>query len=121
MKRPSFQFYPADWRGSRWVIYDPASPTLLPPRPACYAVYLDGALSYIGQTSDIRKRIYTHKINLARYSEGSSCVWGCFDEIIVKVRFGTRLGDWAMREHRLIHRLQPPLNCIGSTRKRSRA
>ena len=117
MKRPSFQFYPADWRGSKWVSYDIF--TGFPPRkPACYVIYLDGQLSYIGQASDVAKRLSSHGIRVG----SSNCVhtkWGAFSGVVVKVRFGDRLGDWAMREIRLIDRIQPHLNCVGSVRLRS--
>lgn len=118
MKRPAFQFYPGDWRGSRWVEFDPAFACLAPAKPACYVVYLDGVLSYVGQTTDFRKRMSQHGIDLCRYSEGYDTPWGEFDDVIVKARFSSILGDWAMREIRLITRLQPPMNCVGSTRAR---
>lgn len=119
-KRPAFQFYPSDWRGSRWVVYDigdERSP-LFPRLPACYVVYLDGRLSYVGQTADLAKRMSAHSL---RIGYGGSClsVWGGHRSIMVKVRFATSFGDWAMREARLIYRLQPPLNCAGSTRRRA--
>jgi len=62
MKRPSFQFYPSDWHGSRW---------------------------------------------------------GSFDSVVIKARFGDKLGDWAAMEIRLISRLQPPFNCVGGQKRRA--
>lgn len=121
MSRPSFQFYPGDWRGTRWVHLDPAFQAFFPRKPACYVVYLDGVLSYIGQTNNLRTRIAGHGIDLCRYSEGYQTPWGSFDSVVVKARFGTSMGDWAMREIRLIARLAPPMNCVGSTRKRGAA
>lgn len=118
MKRPAFQFYPADWRGSRWVVYDiDAGLVFFPRLPACYAIYLGGELAYIGQASDLAKRISAHGI---RTGYGSTLItkWGCFRSVVVKARFGTLMGDWAMREIRLIHRLQPRLNCVGALKKR---
>lgn len=121
MKRPSFQFYPADWKGSRWITFDGEFPTRIPNIPACYVVYLDGALSYVGQTRGLRKRIYGHKIDLCRYSNHINSVWGQFNSITIKARFATKHGDWATRELRLIDRLQPELNCVGSVKRRARA
>ena len=118
MKRPAFQFYPADWSGSRWVPVDLTFVCYTPDLPCCYAVYLDGRLRYIGQTTSLRKRLRGHKIDTARYSDGYRTAWGFFDKVAVKARFATKFGDWAMREMRLIRRLQPDLNCVGSTRKR---
>jgi len=121
-KRPSFQFYPNDWRGSRWITFDIGDPRRLsfPRLPGCYVVYLDGQLSYVGQTADMAKRMSAHGL---RIGYGSSClsVWGSHRSVIIKVRFSTAYGDWAMREARLIHRLQPRLNCVGSSRKRAAA
>lgn len=120
MTRRAFQFYPGGWQGSRWVVFD--QPEFFcadaPPKPACYVVYLNGALSYVGQTVDFKKRMACHGIDLCRYSEGYDTPWGQFDAVVVKARFATKMGDWAMRELRLIARLQPPMNCVGSTRRR---
>lgn len=116
-KRPSFQFYPGDWRGSRWVTFDPCM-SIIPTAPACYVIYLDGALSYVGQASNLRKRLSSYQI---RPSYGASTItpWGAFETVSVKARFASRFGDWAMREARLIQRLQPSLNCVGSIKKRA--
>lgn len=115
MKRPSFQFYPSDWQGSRWIKFE--TYRLFPRKPACYAIYLDGELAYIGQASDLATRMSSHGIRQG-YSELVQTKWGVFKSVIVKARFGDRIGDWAMREIRLIHRLQPRLNCVGSKRVR---
>lgn|SRR5579863_8856195 len=40
---------------------------------------------------------------------------------LIKAHFGTRFGDWAMREVRLITYLRPRLNCVGSIRPRKNA
>ena len=116
LKRPSFQFYPADWRGSRWVTFEGGA-RVFPRKPACYAIYLDGVLSYIGQASDLATRISAHGIRQS-YSNDVMTKWGSFRSVVIKARFGTKMGDWAMREIRLIHRLQPPLNCVGAAKKR---
>lgn len=120
VKRPSFQFYPADWRGSCWITIDLGT-AIAPDKPACYAIYLEGQLSYVGQTANLRKRLAGHGVEISRYSDSYKTPWGCFKLVVIKARFGTRFGDWAMRELRLIERLQPPLNCVGSIRKRALA
>ena len=117
-KSPAFQFYPKDWRGSRWVSFTPDD-TNVPPLPACYVVYLDGKLSYIGQTTDLRRMWLNHKIEICRYSRAVQTPWGRHVDVLFKVRFSTRYGDWAMREQRLIMRLQPPMNCSGSVKPRA--
>lgn len=121
VKRPAFQFYPPEWKGTRWVQLDPLT-SALPSLPACYVVYLDGRLTYVGQTTNLRARLRRgHLINYARYSALIDTPWGFCATVTVKARFADRYGDWAMRELRLIHRLQPSGNCVGSTRARRAA
>ena len=115
-KRTSPRAYPADWKGSRWVCFYPDK-DMFPRLPACYVIYLDGALSYIGQASDLAVRMSSHGIRIT-YGNNYATKWGHFKSVVVKARFSSRLGDWAMREIRLINRIQPPLNCVGSSRKR---
>ena len=117
MKHPSFQFYPAEWRGTRWVRFDLSSDAL-PRKPACYVIYLNSKLSYVGQASDLASRISAHGIRQG-YSNSIYTKWGEFKSVVVKARFGDRLGDWAMREIRLIDRLQPRMNCVGAAKRRS--
>lgn len=119
MKRPAFQFYPADWRGSKWVAFDPAGISIYGPQlPACYVVIVDGRAIYVGQAMNFRARMRDHRIDIARYSESYVTPWGQFDSVVVKARFADRFGDWAMRELRLIRRLQPCMNCVHGTRPR---
>ncbi len=101
----------------RWVSIEPAKALVIPAEPACYVVYCDGKIGYIGQAANLRTRLYSYRI---RYSYGSSTItpWGQFNEVIVKYRRSRHYGDWAMAELRLIRRLQPPFNCVGSIRKR---
>jgi hypothetical protein len=108
---------------TRWHAFDMLVDSLdLPIRPACYAIYLNGSLRYIGQTANLRKRIAGHGIELARYSDSiMTKEWGQFKACTIKANFGVRYGDWAMRELRLIRRLQPDLNCVGSIRRRAAA
>ena len=115
-KKPCFKFYPSDWAGSKWVVYD-ATTSLLPRKPACYVIYLDGVMSYVGQTRDLSSRMSNHGIR-AGYGNSVFTKWGQFKEVIIKARFGDKYGDWAMRELRLISRLQPSLNCVGSSKWR---
>jgi len=86
--------------GVRWVSFAAFGEHRLPPYPCCYVVYsADGALLYVGQTLNLRDRFSAHKTA------------GSFSpDARLKVRFGTRYGDWAMREARLIYRLRPPMN-----------
>lgn len=106
---------------SKWHTYDIATLCMsLPREPACYVIYLDGVLSYVGQSTDFAKRISMHGIRPG-YGNSIATKWGYFTSVVVKARFSSRYGDWAMRELRLIKRLQPPLNCAGSIRKRGKS
>lgn len=105
-------------KSSKWVVFEGTEPYLMPNSPGCYVIYLDGLLSYIGQSSNIRKRFQNYQIRQG-YSSLIFTPWGQFESVITKVHFGDKYGDWAMRELRLIKRLQPQLNCVGSTKKRS--
>lgn len=100
---------------SKWqeyVLFPPQGRGTLPRSPGVYAVYFDGTLVYIGQSVDIANRFSEHKF---RYAHGKYIITPWHDvhqdtRITVKVRKSTRLGDWAMHEIRLIHRLQPMFN-----------
>lgn len=114
MNSPSTQ--PRTSSGSKWVSYDP-SVAIFPRKPSCYVVYLDGALSYVGQTTDLAKRISAHKIKTG-YGGTFFTKWGEFKSVTIKARFSEVIGDWAMREIRLIDRLKPSLNIALSSKKR---
>lgn len=83
--------------GARWVRFSLNGQ--LPTLPCCYCVYSDAALIYVGQTNNLRERFAYHAYN-KKFPAG----------FYLKARFGDRYGDWAMREIRLIRRLQPPMN-----------
>ncbi|MGS0573485.1 GIY-YIG nuclease family protein [Xanthomonas oryzae pv. oryzicola] len=83
--------------GTRWVRFGAGAS--LPPLPCCYVVYQGSELLYIGQTNNLRERFGYHAGH-ARFPTGFR----------LKVRFGERYGDWAMRELRLIRRIRPPMN-----------
>lgn len=112
-------YYAPDWKGTKWIVFDAGMCSLLAPaEPGCYVVYIDGKIAYIGQSINVRKRFSMHGFNFAHYSNDYDTPWGQFDSVVIKVRFGDRYGDWAMRELRLIKRIKPHLNCVGSIRKR---
>jgi excinuclease UvrABC nuclease subunit len=82
----------------------------LPDTAGCYAIYCDGHLVYVGQSTNVRQRIAAHRIGRARYSNWFTTTWGSFRSVVVKVRRSHRLGDWLMHEYRLIRRLNPTFN-----------
>ena len=91
----------------------------MPKAPAVYAVYIDGTLVYIGQTTDLRNRFYEHRF---RYGYAKNIILPWCDvpntsEVTIKACRGRRYGDWAMRELRLMRRLKPRFNVKGMGRK----
>lgn len=96
-------------RGSKWLRFDPLKASQMPPAPACYAIYIDGRLVYVGQTVDLRNRFHLHNFRFG-YKPGVITPWGDVPHgtpLLVKARLSERIGDWAMREVRLIRRLKP--------------
>ena len=102
---------------SNWVTVDIGNPHWkFPDIEACYVVYCDGQLTYIGCAENLRKRFHC-RFEYARYSATINTPWGGFLNVKVKYRPSRRFGDWAMIELRLIRRLQPKGNRKGIRRK----
>jgi excinuclease UvrABC nuclease subunit len=102
----------ARWQTSKWAFLRDFES-----RPAVYAVYSWDfesnklALVYIGSTSSLRERIASHNFKLWRYSNHySSAYLGDLSSVEIKFSYCHKNGEWLMREHRLIERLQPRLN-----------
>jgi hypothetical protein len=91
----------------------------LPKIPACYVLYYDGKLVYVGSTSNLRHRITSYRI---RYSYGNSVFIGSdYNEVstvTLKYRLTRKYGDWAMIELRLIRKLKPQLNKLHKQERR---
>lgn len=106
---------------SRWQEheFDCFGPRATPAKGACYVIYLDGVLTYIGQTGNFKARLANYNIRPGYADCTILTPWGPCRSIKIKVNYGRRFGDWATREVRLIRRLQPPANCVGSTKRRS--
>lgn len=99
---------------TKWIAYDFDRTPLIQfeRRPGCYVVYLDGIIRYVGQSTNVQKRILSHRIRVG-YSSCYLTPWGEADTVIVKVRYSERYGDWAMRELRLIRWFNPAGNKVG--------
>lgn len=103
---------------STWVTADPTIYWDLPAVPAVYALVLDGRVMYVGQSTNLFRRFNAYRMRLA-YSDGTLTPWGQVPgELVLKYSPSRRYGDWAMRELRLIRRLRPAWNCVGSTAPR---
>lgn len=99
---------------SRWkIIPTNAIFTDVPSCPGVYAIYKGNELVYVGQTSNLRKRLTTHRCsarggNTRRLTAidclGTTALW-------FKVRpCDHRFGEWLSLEYRLLRRLRPKLN-----------
>lgn len=91
---------------------------LLPHCAGVYVIYFDAAIKYIGCSKDVAARLGQHKF---QYSYGKTLVtpWGEVPSstvVTVKVKPSTKMGQWAMQEIRLIHRLRPEFNCVHGSR-----
>ena len=100
---------------SRWQSFDLRA--VFPRSPGVYAIYLDGALAYIGQTVDLRNRLCEQRMRFGYAPGVVHTEWGDFKTLTIKVSNSRRYGDWAMRELRLIRRLKPWANRRGLGRK----
>lgn len=108
---------PDTWMPGRWRRVDAARAGLLgtpdiPVLPGVYAIYLGDELVYIGQSNNLRVRFARHNIRHG-YAKNIITPWGDVPAsvgVTVKIKPSVRLGDWAMWEIRLIHRLQPRFN-----------
>lgn len=74
---------------------------------ACYAFMVYGRVVYVGSTSDLGARLYKHKNDLIARINAD---YGPDVDVRLKVNIGSRFGDWAMREIRMIRRLEPRYN-----------
>lgn len=75
----------------------------LPEWPACYAIFIDGRLAYVGQTENVKFRFRHHSSKGILKNVD-------VDRIKVRVKLSRRFGEWAMAEIRLIKRLCPTFN-----------
>jgi predicted GIY-YIG superfamily endonuclease len=100
---------------SQWSEFDPCS-NELPDVPACYVLTVDGKYLYVGSTNHLYRRFLVHDIQLA-WGAGYLTPWGQCSSIRARYRVTNEYRDL---ESRLIRKLQPSLNCVGSVRARSR-
>lgn len=108
---------PDTWMPGAWHEIDIVRAGLLgtpdiPDQPGVYVVYFGGRPVYVGQSNNLRARIARHNIRLG-YARNIITPWGDVHEdegVTAKIKVSRRLGDWAMWEIRLIHRLQPKFN-----------
>jgi excinuclease UvrABC nuclease subunit len=113
-------FYPHHI-GDTWKSFDPLKPALIPANAGVYVLFLDGVPVYVGQSNNLRARIYFHKFRYG-YAKDIITPWGAFSDdckFVIKCKVSRRLGDWAMWEIRLIHKLKPKFNTTYAKIKRA--
>jgi len=91
----------------------------MPYIPGVYAVYFDNALVYIGSTNNLKNRFSCHYFRYV-HAKNIHTPWQDIPNstvITVKFRATKKLGEWAMREVRLIYRLRPLFNTHHKGRK----
>jgi excinuclease UvrABC nuclease subunit len=84
----------------------------LPNAPATYAIYFDGDMVYIGSSKDIRNRFSGHGFRYG-YARNIITPWHEIHDsvaITLKYKITKKIGEWSMREIRLINRLKPLFN-----------
>ena len=95
------------------------TPSSIIPIPGLYAIYVRGKLVYIGLSNrNVQRRVFKHiKIAYDRSMPTETLYetnWGVVEEseLVVKVAYSRKFGDWAAREIRLINRLRPQSNTL---------
>lgn len=82
----------------------------VPRQPGVYAFFAMGVLVYIGQSANLRRRVWEHGIVESGGQIFMVDARAVTHRIRLKFRKCTRYGEWLMVEHRLIQRLKPPWN-----------
>lgn len=105
---------------SRWLTLEDDDALHAPRGPACYVVYVDGRLVYVGSTENLYSRLRNHITDPIGFPGRFRTPWGEGLAGVVKYRPSRRFGDWLMVEARLIRRLKPFGNVRGTgTRRRA--
>ncbi len=101
---------------SRWSKVDLNS---IPSAPGCYVLLINNVYLYIGASSNLRQRLGGGRIQRDRLrNDRIFTPWGVCNNVTIKIKTSVRVGDWLMDEYRLIRRLKPILNSVGSTNRR---
>lgn len=105
---------------SRWLNFNVMGRDL-PVVAGTYVIYFDGDLVYVGSSRNVRNRFSEHKFRPG-FARNIITPWQDVPDttkITIKVKPSRRLGDWAMDEIRLIHRLRPLFNTHHMGRKKA--
>lgn len=99
-----------------WRKFDPADYQALPDAPVVYVFLVDERVVYVGETKSLRSRMRGYSIKQAA-GWGFFTPWGRATNLTAKFAPSRKYGDWAMRELRLIRRLQPVWNIRGCNKR----
>lgn len=94
---------------SRWLKIKSNEVKNLPEGPGVFALYVDDKLVWISQGLNIRQRVkdgFRHAFYYKKVSPSK-----CF----MKVSLSKSLGDWVLRDLRLMHKLAPKWNNVQHT------
>lgn len=104
------------WRSFRPTLDD------LPREPGVYCIYFDDEIVYVGQSNNLYARLKRHNFRRG-YGGNIHTPWSdsvpASTKITGKYKVSERLGDWAMWEIRLIHRLGPKFNLTYLNKRRT--
>ena len=104
---------------TKWLKINAHQNHTIPAAPGVYVVYLSNNVVYVGQSNNLRVRFARHNIRFG-YASNLITPWGEFPatkKLEIKAKLSRRVGDWAMLEIRLIHRLRPRFNFIHASRR----
>lgn len=93
---------------NKWVVFLGCELHNVWEYPGVYVIYLDGLLSYVGQSNTPRFRFRQH--GLRDGIEGYPTPWGVFKDMYVKIKYPAKYGMEAMIEKRIIRKLKPRFN-----------
>lgn len=94
----------------RWIKYTDMSYLSFEEAGGCYVVYSNGKPIYVGQSSNVSKRIGSHRIWQSRSDGLFYTPWGDKPKVYIKVKYHKRYGAWLECEARLIKRIKPKFN-----------
>lgn len=99
-------------QAGRWTRFNPYNKKTLPDCAGVYVIYRGRRIIYIGSSTRMRHRWSAHCLDAcpAMYHMKAAKPWPLFDSLSGKYSLSRRLGDWAMREIRLISRIKPKMN-----------
>ena len=95
---------------SRWVSCIPGDRNSIPNQPGVYVIYIDDSIAYVGSSTTLRNRLKSYRFKVVNTYKGVASTPFGRGVALIKYSTSRKLGEWLMREVRLINRLKPPHN-----------